>query len=188
MITLKRFDFHTGSAHTNQAYGHGQNHSYNEKIDTFIDFPINSFDVTSYLSRNRRSRCRSFSNMSVHDIIGRTKYTSDGGQTDAVDGTETQSNNTTSTNTDNINANANTNTTNTHNTPDMSMYDLFAVCNHIGRSGYGHYTAMARDWRYPDTSNSNNSNSSNSGVNLDNEPDLAFGPWYEYDGKCMCVL
>ena len=27
------------------------------------------------------------------------------------------------------------------------MYDLFAVCNHFGRLGSGHYTAMARDWR-----------------------------------------
>jgi ubiquitin carboxyl-terminal hydrolase 4/11 len=25
-------------------------------------------------------------------------------------------------------------------------YDLFAVCNHYGRMGYGHYTATARDW------------------------------------------
>ena len=27
------------------------------------------------------------------------------------------------------------------------LYDLFAVCNHFGRLGSGHYTAMARDWR-----------------------------------------
>lgn len=29
---------------------------------------------------------------------------------------------------------------------DRSLYDLFAVCNHYGRMGFGHYTAFARDW------------------------------------------
>lgn len=28
-----------------------------------------------------------------------------------------------------------------------TMYDLFAVCNHYGQLGSGHYTACARDWR-----------------------------------------
>ena len=28
------------------------------------------------------------------------------------------------------------------------LYDLFAVCNHYGRMGCGHYTAMARDWDF----------------------------------------
>ena len=27
-----------------------------------------------------------------------------------------------------------------------TLYDLFAVCNHFGRMGFGHYTAYARDW------------------------------------------
>lgn len=27
-----------------------------------------------------------------------------------------------------------------------SVYDLFAVCCHYGRMGFGHYTAYARDW------------------------------------------
>jgi ubiquitin C-terminal hydrolase len=29
---------------------------------------------------------------------------------------------------------------------DESTYDLFAVCNHYGRMGFGHYTALARQW------------------------------------------
>jgi ubiquitin C-terminal hydrolase len=33
------------------------------------------------------------------------------------------------------------------NAPNDKLYDLFAVCNHFGRLGSGHYTAMARDWR-----------------------------------------
>ena len=27
-----------------------------------------------------------------------------------------------------------------------TSYDLFAVCNHYGRMGFGHYTAAARNW------------------------------------------
>jgi len=27
-----------------------------------------------------------------------------------------------------------------------AMYDLFAVTNHYGRMGFGHYTAIARRW------------------------------------------
>ena len=27
-----------------------------------------------------------------------------------------------------------------------TRYDLFAVCNHIGRMGFGHYTTYAREW------------------------------------------
>lgn len=27
-----------------------------------------------------------------------------------------------------------------------TVYDLFAVCNHYGRMGFGHYTAVAREW------------------------------------------
>ena len=28
-----------------------------------------------------------------------------------------------------------------------SLYDLFAVCNHYGRAGFGHYTSNVREWR-----------------------------------------
>jgi ubiquitin C-terminal hydrolase len=31
-------------------------------------------------------------------------------------------------------------------TTNDAIYDLFAVCNHYGRMGFGHYSAFARDW------------------------------------------
>ncbi len=34
------------------------------------------------------------------------------------------------------------------NQPGTQIYDLFAVCNHYGRMGFGHYTAAARDMAY----------------------------------------
>ena len=36
--------------------------------------------------------------------------------------------------------------------PDECTYDLFAVCNHYGRMGFGHYTAVARNWDGDDLS------------------------------------
>ena len=30
------------------------------------------------------------------------------------------------------------------------IYDLFAVCNHYGRAGFGHYTAVCREWKAND--------------------------------------
>lgn len=35
---------------------------------------------------------------------------------------------------------------------DNAVYDLFAVCNHYGRMGFGHYTAFTRDWSSADNS------------------------------------
>lgn len=34
----------------------------------------------------------------------------------------------------------------TDSTHDPYIYDLYAVVNHYGRMGFGHYTAFARDW------------------------------------------
>jgi hypothetical protein len=53
-----------------------------------------------------------------------------------------------------------------------ALYDCFAVVNHYGRMGFGHYTAYARSWNEDGfissttTSNPNNSTSSSDGWNL----------------------
>ena len=48
------------------------------------------------------------------------------------------------------------------------LYDLFAVCNHFGRLGYGHYTAVAREWS-PETATLSDK-------------------WYEYDDDAVKEL
>jgi hypothetical protein len=53
------------------------------------------------------------------------------------------------------------------------IYDLFGVCNHYGRMGFGHYTAFARDLGYA-------TSVSDSSDHL--QQDLApIGQWYEFD-------
>ena len=32
-----------------------------------------------------------------------------------------------------------------------TLFDLFAVCNHYGRAGFGHYTALCREWKADDS-------------------------------------
>lgn len=79
MITLKRFEF--------RAVGVGGMGMRREKIDIFVDFPLDGLDISAFCS----------------------------GEEAVAEG---------------------------------CVYDLFAVCNHYGRMGFGHYTAMTRDWAY----------------------------------------
>ena len=64
-----------------------------EKIETFVDCPINGLDLSKFCFQNKNKNI------------------------------------TTTTGNENL------------------MYDLFAVCNHYGRMGFGHYSAFARDWK-----------------------------------------
>lgn len=84
IVGLKRFEYRSrASMHE---LGRPRFSSYREKIDTFVDFPIDGLDMSPYCDPNSDSL---------------------GGST---------------------------------------IYDLFGVCNHYGRMGFGHYVAMARDW------------------------------------------
>jgi len=158
MVTLKRFDFHNLQAPSRYGMGMGGNMTYNEKIDTFVDFPVHSLDVHPYMSNVRRSRSRTLSNMRVGEVIGRAHTST--GTSDTNSGVKSP-----------VLSRTNTSTSSLSDTADLggsssdeiaaemeeetlaaaalrarvsTKYDLFAVTNHYGRSGFGHYTAMAR--------------------------------------------
>jgi len=82
IITLKRFEHRDMSSLVGR-----RGASLTEKIDAFVDFPLEGLDLAPYCSDTLKS---------------------------CEDGD--------------------------------TVYDLFAVCNHYGRMGFGHYTAFARDW------------------------------------------
>lgn len=82
IITLKRFEHRSMSTRYGSIWGHSQ------KIDTFVEFPLDGLDMTPF--------CPPAS-------VGGASV-------------------------------------------DPPLYDLFAVCNHYGRMGFGHYSAFARDW------------------------------------------
>jgi ubiquitin C-terminal hydrolase len=80
ILSLKRFEFRNVSGLT------GFRGAHREKIETFVDFPLDHLDLAPF--------CQA-------------------GLGESTDGS--------------------------------CVYDLFAVCNHYGRMGFGHYTAAARD-------------------------------------------
>lgn len=87
VLSLKRFEFRDVSGVTGL-----RGAAHREKIDSFVDFPIDGLDLAQF--------CQDAT----------TDNNSDGSSNSSM------------------------------------IYDLFAVCNHYGRMGFGHYTAAARDW------------------------------------------
>ncbi len=54
---------------------------------------------------------------------------------------------------------------------ESTLYDLFAVCNHFGKLGSGHYSAHCRDW----------TNSSSSDSNGDSSGECLSDQWFSFD-------
>jgi ubiquitin C-terminal hydrolase len=64
------------------------------------------------------------------------------------------------------------------------LYDLYAVVNHYGRMGFGHYTAFVRDWDQvvpPSPSSSSSSSGSSPSEELSST-------WYSYDDDLIHVV
>jgi ubiquitin carboxyl-terminal hydrolase 4/11/15 len=80
IIMLKRFNVRSVEGRSR----FGGSMSFQEKIDTFVDFPLDGLDLAPFCDDPTSSS--------------------------------------------------------------RTVYDLFAVCNHYGRMGFGHYSAFARDW------------------------------------------
>lgn len=114
VLSLKRFEFREVSGVAGM-YGGG---AHREKIDTFVDFPIDGLDLAPFCQEETG--------------VGSVSSGS-------------------------------------------TIYDLFAVCNHYGRMGFGHYTASARDWKH--NTNTHTSSATNT------TPDVTglSKQWFVYD-------
>lgn len=60
-----------------------------------------------------------------------------------------------------------------------TVYDLFAVCNHYGRMGFGHYTAVAREWN--STSEHHDKSTTSKVYSGNSLSDV----WYSYDDNTV---
>ena len=158
ILTLKRFEYRDISSIV------GMNNSliHREKIETFIDFPINGLDLREYCGllsqeveegeevgeegeerkrgkqKKKKGRKGSFTGrrkrLSSKDMTS-TEADEEGfmdskeGDEEGTGGGEEGM---------------------MHEEDDDegndAIYDLFAICNHYGRMGFGHYTAFVRDW------------------------------------------
>ena len=123
IIGLKRFETHTSGGLSQMyasQYGMPQALSggmHREKISTFVDFPIRGLDLSPFCKNKRQSVATSKKEESKR---GRGKGAR-GCSGFVEEGNE-------------------------FDPDDPYIYDLYAVINHYGRMGFGHYTAMARDW------------------------------------------
>jgi ubiquitin C-terminal hydrolase len=93
ILSLKRFEFRD----LRNVTGGYDVVTHREKIETFVDFPIDNFDLAPFCQQ-------------LNDGIDSSNPSADDPQIKY-----------------------------------STMYDLFAVCNHYGRLGFGHYTASTRD-------------------------------------------
>jgi ubiquitin carboxyl-terminal hydrolase 4/11 len=112
-LSITSFEFRSVS----NAYltsGFGGDFLHREKIENFVDFPLQGL--------NLREFCNSLGVVCENSVS--TTTTGDSANSIPCGDEESES--------------------------DGIFYDLFAVCNHYGRMGFGHYTAMARDWNFPE--------------------------------------
>ena len=132
ILSLKRFEFRDVSNVL------GMHAPHREKIDTFVDFPIDALDLSEYCDDNGGSVMMNSSDSSSSS-------------------SSPNSNNSSSSSATSLSA----------------VYDLFAVCNHYGRMGFGHYTAAARDWE------------KNPSTSVGSPSSTVDTKWYSYDDNAV---
>jgi ubiquitin carboxyl-terminal hydrolase 4/11/15 len=106
---------------------------YREKIETPVEFPIAGLDLSKFCYQNKK--------LSSAQLSASTSTNN----TDSMSISSSSNNNNGYTSHNNNDQNKKSNNEN--------LYDLFAVCNHYGRMGFGHYSAYARDWKGDELSN-----------------------------------
>jgi ubiquitin C-terminal hydrolase len=134
IVVLKRFEFRDVSALVGRS-----GTSHREKIDILIDFPMYGLDLTPYCCgiTDNESEGHSMSNDVKKQKIDKNKNQ----LLDAELNPRMVSSD------DDVESNYHTHQSYGYvYNQSKPIYDLFAVCNHYGRLGFGHYTSYARDW------------------------------------------
>lgn len=173
VLVLKRFEFRDMS---NLLRREGM--TYREKIGTLVDFPVEGLDLRPFCGDpdSQLASCLPLDGdcregrSGAEALLAAYCGESQPAITKIVDDLASCS----------VNAsNSTVGTAPQHST----KYDLFAVCNHYGRMGFGHYTAMARDWLNSGTSSehSDGDQGNNSGTSLSAE-------WFNFDDDDVEVI
>lgn len=128
ILSLKRFEFRGMSSNDSQMpsrynamFGGGGSGGLREKIEDFVDFPLEGLDLSAFCHNLSWTNAPSLSTSVSYDNI----------ISDSMDETS------------NVNASSSRIKSSTN---PGTLYDLFAICNHYGRMGFGHYTAFGRDF------------------------------------------
>ena len=150
------------------------------KIETYVDFPIEGLDLAPYCcdtpttsSNSQKTKAKDKAKDKTSSGSANSEQTMSGPE--AITATTDSDNGSSSSRT--VDATDGDGTGDDEN-PDRTLYDLFAVCNHFGRMGFGHYTAFARDWMdmyTPPFATTTSSSSVGSGGGVRG--------WYKYDDE-----
>lgn len=170
ILSLKRFEFRDVSELMPSYSYRPTGHTHREKIDTFVDFPLDGLDLAPYcmdesFGQTSLARPRSRT-LSMHQTEESDYYDSDFVSSDDEDDESVHS--------QAAKIRVAKDSPNKSNGKSEYLYDLFAVCNHYGRMGFGHYTASARD--IPGWGEEEKSMTS---------PEDSRGMWFSFDDECV---
>ena len=155
------------------------------KIETYVDFPIEGLDLAPYCCDT--ATCAQKEKTSSSSSSKQQTGPESSSSTTTTDGDDENSSNTVGDDPSSSSSSSSSSSLLREDpeNPDRTLYDLFAVCNHFGRMGFGHYTAFARDWMdmytqppAPHTATSSSSSSSSGGGGGG-----GVGGWYKYDDE-----
>jgi ubiquitin carboxyl-terminal hydrolase 4/11/15 len=167
VLVLKRFEFRDVSSLVGR-----QGMTYREKIDTLVDFPLEGLDLRPFCGdpESQLAACLPLDGDCKEGRSGAeallTAYCGDGGcqsPTTSVAGAAG----------------------NAAPSQQSTLYDLFAVCNHFGKMGFGHYTALARDWLNVSAASSTSDNPDGSEAS---GPTSMSNEWFSFDDDDVEVI
>ena len=165
-----------------------------EKIETYVDFPIEGLDLAPYCCDTTKT-----SGTGSNSGSGKQQPPSSGSDSPTITATETATkgdisgdgsssppSSSSSLHENDHDYDHDNNGIDSSLNVDRTLYDLFAVCNHFGRMGFGHYTAFARDWMDMYTTD-NNANPTSSSSSSSGDGDGG-GGWYKYDDEDVTAV
>jgi ubiquitin carboxyl-terminal hydrolase 4/11/15 len=143
ILVLKRFEFRDVSSLVGR-----QGMMYRDKIDTLVDFPLEGLDLAPFCGDPEAlladclpldGDCKE-GRQGAEELL--SAYCRDSSTVTSPRSTSASSSGASSSI-----------------EKSCTKYDLFAVCNHYGKMGFGHYTAYARDWLNTNSQSSSTSDS-----------------------------
>jgi ubiquitin carboxyl-terminal hydrolase 4/11/15 len=203
ILTLKRFEYRDISSLNEMGAGGGGGGGgmiHREKIDNFIDFPVYGLNLKRYCYERKGTveggggddhDKGSTGGIVTGETVKRTRKLSADLTHEEQEERQRET----------IGEKNNSGKKDSSNVMEMddeedddndAIYDLFAICNHYGRMGFGHYTAYVKDWPlYEEQVALGNapalSFSSSSSVNTAaaSTASVKKGDWYLYDDNSV---
>lgn len=163
IVTFKRFD----SARRQQY--RGMQYTTRDKIDLYVDFPMDGLDLLPYCYEGKEGGSEGeYGRAGDGKCMDKDKHDEKG--CDGRDGKDVYDMKGTEDDTNDSSSPSSSSSSSSSSSPRSTLYDLFAVVNHYGRMGYGHYTSSAREVKWEGDGQ-----------------DGPHGQWYHYDDDDVTI-